>query len=122
MTALTAFSEVTELRARITMLEQAGHALANDAERWKQRCYKAEHERDSYATKLALVELQDDEGPTVVDESAKIRRLEAEIDHYDNSLAGAMRSALTGRRLLDAACEAIRVARKCNVWPKRYVP
>jgi hypothetical protein len=122
MTALTAFSDVTELRARITMLEHAGRELANDAERWRQRCYKAEHERDAYATKLALVELQDDEGPTVVDQSAELRRLNSELALYGNELAGALRSSLTGRRLLDAACEAIRVARKCNVWPKRYVP
>jgi hypothetical protein len=122
MTALTAFSDVTELRARITMLEHAGRELANDAERWRQRCYKSEHERDAYATKLALLESQSDEGPTVVDQSAELRRLKGELEAFQNELAGALRSSLTGRRLLDAACEAIRVARKCNVWPKRYCP
>jgi hypothetical protein len=118
----TSFGSVAELKMRIHALEAAGAELARQADAWQARCIEAEHERDEYATKLALVELQDDEGPTVVDQSAELRRLNSELALYGNELAGALRSSLTGRRLLDAACEAIRVARKCNVWPKRYVP
>lgn len=119
---LTPFDLVAELRAKIRTLESSGAVLANSEERWKLRALEAEAERDELAAQKIARELSDEEGPTVVDQTAELRRLRGELDYYQNSLAGALRSALTGRRLLDAACEAIRAAKKAGAWPRRYMP
>lgn len=125
----TAFGSVAELKMRISALEAAGGELARSADAWKRRAHAAEHERDELATRLELAELEEAETRTTVDQSAELRQLKRERDlyeqllqQYEASLLAALGGHDHGDTVLEAACTAIRAAKKWHVYPKRYVP
>lgn len=122
----TAFGSVAELRMKISALEAAGGELARSADAWKRRAHAAEHERDELATRVALLE-RDDEPATLVDQGAELRQARRERDLYER-LVRRFESSLSvvlGEHdgdTLEAAVIAIREAKKWHVFPRRYHP